>query len=170
MLRIRCFFNCENHSLQIKSETKATCTKDGKKIYTCKRCGAKKITTLKAYKTLAIEKYKKYVSNLYDRKYKIEDVDKNGIPELLLKNFDDSKAAAYTYNPKTNKMVNLKSLRYGKGGWIRYNSKTHYLTFETGDTGGYREYFYKLSGLKLKKVRTITYNNGKFKKAGIPNQ
>lgn len=146
--------------------TKPTNTKNGIKTYTCKRCGEKKTTSLKSYKTLATEKYKNYVKNLWNCKYKIIDVDKNGIPELLIKDSDNYKVIAYTYNSKSNKMVKIKSLSFGKGGMLKYNTKSHCLSFVTADTGGFREYIYKLSGTRLKAVRTITYNNGKFGKQG----
>ena len=145
---------------------KPTNTKNGLKTYTCKRCKATKTSTLKAYKTLATGRYKKYIDGLYDCKYKIIDVDKNGIPELLIKDFDNWEVRAYTYNPTSSKMVKLKTLRYGKGGILEYNTTTHYLGFVTGDTGGYTEYIYKLSGVKLKKVTTIKFCNGKFEKEG----
>lgn len=146
--------------------TKPTNTKNGIKTYTCKKCGEKKTISLKSYKTLATEKYKNYVKNLWNCKYKIIDVDKNGIPELLIKDNDNYKVIAYTYNSKSNKMVKIKSLSFGKGGMLKYNTKSHCLSFVTADTGGFREYIYKLSGTRLKAVRTITYNNGKFGKQG----
>lgn len=198
-------FKYQNHSLKTKSSSKATCTKDGKKVevcsdcgfekitttskyghsydkgkikrkptntkdgqkvYTCKRCGETKISVLKSYKTLANKKYWRYIDGLWNCKTKIVDVDKNGIPELLIKDNDNWKVVAYTYNPSTSKMVKLKSLQFGKGGLLRYNVKNHYLSFVTADTGGYREYMYKLSGSKLKKVRTIEWCNGRFEKQG----
>ena len=145
---------------------KPTNTKNGLKTYTCKRCKATKTSTLKAYKTFATGRYKKYINSLYGSTYKIIDVDKNGIPELLIKDFDNWEVRAYTYNPTSSKMVKLKTLRYGKGGILEYNTTTHYLGFVTGDTGGYTEYIYKLSGVKLKKVTTIKFCNGKFEKEG----
>ena len=94
--------------------------------------------------------------NHYDTtyKYKIIDIDKNGIPELLVANYFDP--AVFTYNKKTGKVKRLASgFSFDR---IYYNTKKHMVVVVNHGSGWTWYKFYKVSGLKAKKKDVYKYD------------
>ncbi len=112
--------------------------------------------------TAASNSYKAYVKKnkgKYDKtKYKIVDIDKNGIPELVIHNGKREQNEVYTYNYSKRKMVLLKRkdyLRLYNGGVGYSTSKKSFVLSAAGFRVWYYD-FYKVSGTTVKKVASFT--------------
>ncbi|MDO4339872.1 MAG: hypothetical protein Q4C91_17550 [Eubacteriales bacterium] len=106
--------------------------------------------------TAASKAYKTYMSKRSVNGSKIVDVDKNGIPELLMK----CKYNGYwyytlcTYNKSTRKVVVLKRVSFGKDypACFQYNTSKKQVYFNQESTGGMIETVFKVNGTKVSKV------------------
>ena len=115
---------------------------------------------------IAITKYKAYLKKNKGW-YSMVDIDKNGIPELVIHNRTKMTNELYTYNPRTRRTVCLKRMSWGKD-WAkpRYSVSRHTVIFPQTDTGGYRYYAYRVSGTKAKLALRTEYINGRFVRFG----
>jgi len=87
-------------------------------------------------------------------KYKIINIDKNGIPELLVADYMEP--AVFTYNKKTGKIKKLTSgANFDR---VYYNTKKHMVVVVNHGSGWTWYKFYKVSGLKAKKKDVYKYD------------
>lgn len=106
--------------------------------------------------TAATKAYKTYMSKQTVNGSKIVDIDKNGVPELLMK--CQYKGTWYytlcTYNKSTRKVVVLKRAAFGKDypACFRYNTSKKQVYFNLESTGGMMETIVKVNGTKVSKV------------------
>lgn len=108
----------------------------------------------------AVSNYRRYM-RMQNGRYKIVDIDGNGIPELLVHTWRNE---IYTYNSKTGKRVRLGAIAYGKGYNlpITYSKKCHTVMLNSANTGGSIKEIYKINGLKSKRLVRAEAFNGKF--------
>lgn len=108
----------------------------------------------------AVSNYRSYMRQQNGR-YKIADIDGNGIPELLAHTWRNE---VYTYNLKTGKRICLGAIAYGKGYNlpITYSQKCHTVMLCSYNTGGGIKEIYKINGLKSTRVVRTEAFNGKF--------
>ena len=106
-------------------------------------------------------KYEAYIeknkSGIYQ--YKIVDIDKNKIPELIVIRYDKAKTYVYSYDTKKKAMVAVKTVSYGRGYGAWYNTSKHYVTISKGSTTDFTYTVYKIKGKKASKV---TYFSGSY--------
>lgn len=108
--------------------------------------------------TAAAKAYKKYMSKRSVYGSKIVDVDKNGIPELLMQ--CNYKGKWYytlcTYDKRTKKVAVLKKVMAGKDypAAFRYNVSKKQVYFCQESTGGSKEIIVKVKGKKVSTVAT----------------
>lgn len=81
---------------------------------------------------------------------KIIDIDEDGIPELLAWTFGGS--WIYKYNKNNGKVVQLATLNTGSFIGIYYNTNKHTVSLTSHGSGWTYYYFYKIKGMKAKKV------------------
>lgn len=103
----------------------------------------------------AKSKYSSFVKKNRINSYKVVDIDKNGIPELLYFDSKTLKQVVSSYNAKTGKMVTLCSSKTGKICDIYYKVSAHKVVLRFNSTGDNNFYVYQVKGLKA--VRTGTY-------------
>ena len=96
--------------------------------------------------------------------YKIVDIDKNGVPELLINDRSKTANEIYTYNTKTRRIVRLGSIMYGKGYRmpIYYSRTSHTAMICNANTGGQTYYLYKINGTRATRLVNGEVYNGKF--------
>ena len=115
---------------------------------------------------IAIAKYKSYLKKNKGR-YSMVDIDRNGIPELVLHNTTKRRNELFTYSPKLKRTVCLKCQYWYKNQAMpKYSVSKHTVVFPTSDTGGHRYYAYRVSGTKAKLVLRTEYINGRFARLG----
>lgn len=109
--------------------------------------------------TAATKAYKTYMSKRSVFGSKIVDVDKNGIPELLMQCNYSGKwyYTLCTYNKKTKKVVILKKVEAGKDfpECLQYNVSKKQVYFNQSSTGGAKEIIVKVNGTKISTVSTF---------------
>ena len=98
--------------------------------------------------------YQKKMNNYSSStKYKIIDIDKNGIPELLVADYMEP--TVFTYNKKSGK---IKKLMAGFSyDTIYYSTRKHMAVVINHGSGWTWYKFYKISGLKAKKKAIYKY-------------
>lgn len=108
----------------------------------------------------AVASYQRYM-RMQNGRYRIVDIDGNGIPELLAHTWRNE---VYTYNPKTGKMVCVGAIAYGKGYNmpIVYSKTSHTVMISSYNTGGSVREIYKINGVKFRRLVEAEAFNGKF--------
>lgn len=108
--------------------------------------------------------YRKYASQNDITKFKQEDIDGNGIREMLYRDVSWN-IGVCTYSAKKKKVVKIKEISAGKAEPVIYYSKGKDTFFMVhADTGGYTAYAIRLKGTKKKTLRKMVHTNGKYKK------
>lgn len=105
----------------------------------------------------ALKAYKKYFSKNLDNydhpyaEYKLCDIDKNGVPEMIVSYMSGVRAGFKIY---TYKQSNVKHVKSFEGGCrVCYNkSKKQIAVLTSGGAADNKMQVFKLSGTKLKKV------------------
>lgn len=110
----------------------------------------------------AYEIYMQKYPDGYNGYYKIADIDKNGIPELLC--HADNKYILCTYNDKTKKVIVLKNISAAKDNdsFFRYNISKKQVYFSVVTTKTSEDIFVKVNGKKapIAKRFEIKWNGG----------
>lgn len=110
--------------------------------------------------------YNRHILKYNIANYKIVDIDKNKVPELLVLNWQKGKSYVYTYDKKTKKMKTLASLTMGRNHGVYYTTSKHRFIIYYGSTGDCIYRVYQLKGTKAKKIATYTgkrnYNTNKW--------
>lgn len=103
--------------------------------------------------------YRAYIRQVSSEEYKIVDIDKNGIPELVI--HTPSQNTVFTYQYSKKKRIKLKSVNCGKGYAmpLKYNVKKHQVEIPRGDTGGYTIRFYRVKGTGISQVKKFEWRN-----------
>lgn len=115
---------------------------------------------------IAIAKYKSYLKKNKGR-YSMVDIDRNGIPELVLHNTTKMRNELFTYSPKLKRTVCLKCQYWVKNKAMpKYSVSSHTVVFPASDTGGHSYFAYRVSGTKAKLVLRTEYINGRFVRFG----
>lgn len=111
----------------------------------------------------AVASYRQLINQSSGR-YKVIDLDRNGIPELIVYNSSKWANEVYTYNAGTGKKKRLKSVQVGKSYNARaqYSKRKHQVAFYTSNTGGSTTYVYTVKGLKATKSLEAEYLNGRY--------
>lgn len=124
-------------------------------VFTCTMPAAAATSTYKA----AVTAYGKYMKGKSVGEKKIVDVDKNGVPELLMDaKFNKTQCFALcTYNKKTKKVVLLKKVPVGKyyPDCLKYNTSKKQVYFNQSSTGGAKETIVRVKGTKISTVTTF---------------
>ena len=116
-----------------------------------------KSTVKKAYQTYRIKKG--------IHQYKLVDVDKNGVQDMLY--CKDERMGVCSYKTSKKKVVLVKRAPMtGKAPLtLYYNKSKHYFGWCQGDTGGGKYTIYKLKGTKAKSAIAIKWANGRLQPA-----
>lgn len=87
--------------------------------------------------------------------YKLVDIDKNGIKEMLFIT-SEYRIGVCSYSKAKKKVVKLASVNMGKYyPYVYYNKGKKQFALSNADTGGARYWVYKVSGAKAKRVKTL---------------
>ena len=116
-----------------------------------------KSTVKKAYQTYRIKKG--------INQYKLVNIDKNGILDMIY--CKDERMGVCSYKASKKKVVLVKRAPMtGKAPLtVYYNKSKHYFGWCQGDTGGGKYTIYKMEGTKAKSTISIKWANGKFEPA-----
>lgn len=111
----------------------------------------------------AVASYRQLINQSSGR-YKVIDLDGNGVPELIVYNSSRWANQVYTYNTSTGKKKCLKTVPVGKSYNARaqYSKSKHQVAFYTSNTGGNTIYIYTVKGLKVTKSLEAEYLNGRY--------